>query len=148
MAATEVYRYFWMRATNQEGREINSVEEMRFMRSLASRALETPQGSAQWDALAEDREQARWFLGPTADNATRVTIVDASATLALQIIPGADHAVSEGGVEIDLLSMPPAWSQRAAADWIKGPVGQVWSRGAMACRFGYSVVSGSARKEG
>jgi len=148
MAQTEVYRYFWMRVTNQSGREANSIEEMRFMESLAGRASTAPQKSAQGGALMDVREQVRWFLGPNPDSATRVTIIDAATNLGLQTVVGEDDEISEPGVEIDLLSMPAAWGQSAAAGWIKSPVGRIWSHGAIACKFGYSVVTGAARQEG
>jgi hypothetical protein len=142
MPATEVYRYFWIRTTNQKGRDLNSTEQMRFMKSLAGQVVEAPQDSARSDTLKDIREQARWFLGPGPDIATRVTIVGPPED-ALQVVAGADQEISEGGVEIDLLAMPAGWTQRAAKDWINSPVGKVWSHAAIACKLGYSVVTPS-----
>jgi len=142
MAHTEIYRYFWIKATDAAARTAASKASLDLQQNLIERSNAIPPDSPEASDLRVQQDMSRWYLaGETAKGTKIVVISPAEPSLSLEVLPTSGQVAALRGVEIELAAMPAGYTEQLSNEWIHTPVGQVWSAGALACRLSHAVTT-------
>lgn len=143
MSTREVFRYSWIKVSNEDGEAQMTRAALSVQHALAEGARAARPGSAEAAFLRTQQLMARAYLGGDPEHGIRVVILSPAeaGSLALDLRTTALHAVSENGIEITTATMPSGYSLEQAEAWLKTPVGAAWSTGALACRLAHAVVN-------
>jgi len=143
MTTREVFRYSWIKVSDEEGRAQMMHAALELQHSLSERARVAPPGSAEAQFLRTQMIMARVYLGGEVEHGIRVIIFSPAeaGSLALDIATPLPHQQSENGVEIATATMPSGYTLAQTQAWLETPVGLAWSTGALACRLAHAVVN-------
>jgi len=143
MTTREVFRYSWIKVTDEDGRAEMMHAALELQHSLSERARAAAPGSAEAQFLRTQMIMARVYLGGEVEHGIRVIIFSPAeaGSLALDIATPLPHQRSENGVEIATATMPSGYTLAQSQAWLETPVGVAWSAGALACRLAHAVVN-------
>ena len=147
MSNPDIYRYFWIKVTDAKARAASEKAVLKLQQTLTARSTAAKPNSAAAIEARVQRDMVRWYLASVAPKGTRIVVIAApEGGLALEVLHSAAPAVAKGTWQIAIAPMPPGYSKRQSADWIKTPVGQVWSKGAAVCRLCHAVITPASTK--
>jgi len=143
MSTREVFRYSWIKVSDDDGRAAMMRAALDLQRSLPERARAAQPGSAEAGILRTQLLMARAYLGGEVEHGIRVVILSPAegGSLALDLMTSSPHAIAQRGVEITVATMPSGYARADALAWLETPVGAAWSGGALACRLAHAVVT-------
>jgi hypothetical protein len=143
MAMREVFRYSWIKVTDEDGRAQMMRAALALQTSLSERARATQPDNAEAQFLRTQMLMARVYLGGDVEHVIRVIIFSPAeaGSLALDLATPLPHQRSENGIEIATATMPSGYTLAQAQAWLETPVGVAWSTGALACRLAHAVVN-------
>jgi hypothetical protein len=143
MATREIFRYSWIKVSDEDGRAEMMRAALDLQPLLAEGANAAQPGSAEAAYFRAQTTMARAFLGGDLDHGIRVIILSPAVggSLSLDVLASSPHAISRDGIEITVATMPSGYSRADAEAWLQTPVGSAWSKGALACRLAHAVVT-------
>src|SRR5579862_6278817 len=143
MATREVFRYSWIKVTDEDGRAGMMHAALAVQQSLSERARIAQAGTAEAHFLRTQVLMARAYLGGEVEHGIRVIIFSPAeaGSVALDLATPLPHQRSENGIEISTATMPSGYTLAQAQTWLETPVGIAWSTGALACRLVHAVVN-------
>jgi hypothetical protein len=141
MLAKEMYRYFWIKVSDEAARAASAQAALELQTRLANQLKSAGPQSPEESLLRTEQDMARWYLGGEIMKGTKIVIVSPpNDAPSLDVLAAAGQAVLTGTFEISIAVMPPAYPEDMSRDWLYSPVGQAWGIGAVACRLSYAVV--------
>lgn len=143
MSIREVFRYSWIKVSDEEGRCEQMRVALQLQQSLAERLQSALPGSDDARFLRTQVLMARAYLGGEVERGTRTTVfsVADAGSLSVDLVATMPHARSRGEVEITTATMPSGYTLPQAVAWLETPVGIAWSTAVLACRLVHAVVS-------
>ena len=143
MSTREVYRYSWIKVSDDDGRAQMMRAALEVQHSLREHARAAQPGSAEAGFLRTQLVMARAYLGGEVEHGIRAVIFSPAegGSLSLDLVTPLPHAVSQRGTEITVATMPSGYARADALAWLETPVGAAWSGGALACRLAHAVVT-------
>ena len=145
MPDSEVYRYFWIKVTDEQARAASDKAALTLQRSLLEQSKSAAPGSDEERFVRSQQAMARQYLGGELVNGTRIVIWSGNGMpLSVDVLPTSHQEGEAGPMEVAIAAMPADYLQDRSRDWIKTPVGQAWAAGAPMCRLSYAVVAAGA----
>ena len=143
MSTREVFRYAWIKVSDEEGRARVMRSALELQQTLLDRAQTAEPGSPEARLVRTQLVMARVYLGGQVEHAIRVIIVPLvdGGSLSLDVLTPLPHTVSQNGIEVAVATMPSGYTREEALNWLETPVGMTWSAGALACRLAQAVVT-------
>ena len=137
---SEAFRYCWVKVTDEDARAASMRSALDLQQQLMERARAVAPGSPDAQALTEQMQMARCYLGEVADHGVRVIIYQHDA-MTVHVLADEPSSSSDNGIEVAMAEMPAGYTREQAQAWIHTPVGSTWSQGALARRLIYAVAT-------
>lgn len=146
MSMMEVFRYCWIKVSDEQGRVAMTRATFEVQKTLRDRAQQAEPGSADARWVRTQQVMARAYLAGQAEHGIRVVLFSPKegGSLSLDVLARQPHATSRDGIEIDIATMPSGYTREDAQAWLTTPVGAAWSSQALACRLVHAVVNAEA----
>lgn len=143
MAMSEVFRYSWIKVSDEQGRVAMTRAALDVQKMLRERAPRCEPGSDEARWVRTQQVMARAYLAGQLEHGIRVVLFSPAqgGSLSLDLLAREPHAASRDGIEIDIATMPSGYTRDDALAWLTTPVGAAWSSQALACRLVHAVVN-------